>query len=358
LAVRLSVGLTLFVIVALLLAEGTTHDLPAGERQRQLIRFSIAALLAGIAMAALIDILVTRPVFSLLKQIRRASSRNWDEPLQVPRARGEISELGQAIEELRLAVNERSAALNLLNQELEDRVQARTLELKEAQQQLLQAAKLAAIGQLAAGVAHEVNNPTGILLTRIGYLLSVADEEAMDPELISDLETLEHQAKRISTITQNLLRFGRESSLNSASNSLNEIVELTVSLLQHQAKKHNVQVKTDLKDGATAFVDRTAIEQVCFNLLKNAIESGATEVFVRTAPGLLQVHDNGPGMNSQLRERIFEPFFTTKKVGEGSGLGLSVSYGIVERHGGQMLVTSEEGAGTQFDVTLPESGAA
>jgi two-component system NtrC family sensor kinase len=358
LAVRLSVGLILFVVVALLLADSTTQDLPPGQRQRQLVRFSVVALLAGISLAALIDTLVTRPVFSLLSQVRKASVRNWDQPIKVPSNRGEISELGQALEDLRKAVNERTEALNLLNNELEDRVRARSRELEEAQQQLLQAAKLAALGQLAAGVAHEVNNPTGILLTRIGYLLSVAEEQGMGDELVADLKTLEDQAKRISTITQNLLRFGRKSALNSTQCSLNDIVKLTASLLNHKAKASNVALKLELGEQALAYVDRPAIEQVCFNLIKNAIEAGATKVWVRTGPGHLQVQDNGPGMNASTRERIFEPFFTTKEVGEGSGLGLSVSYGIVERHGGQMRVSSEEGVGSTFDVNLPQTGVA
>jgi two-component system, NtrC family, sensor kinase len=356
LAVRLSVGLILFVIVALLLAEWSTQDLPAHQRRRQLIRFSLVALLAGISLAAVIDALVTRPIFSLLAQVRKAADHNWDQPLNIPPSRGEITELGQALENLRKTVNERKTALFELNQELEDRVAARSKELEETQQQLLQSAKLSALGQLSVGVAHEVNNPTSILLTRLGYLLSVADEEGFDPELIQDLETLEAQTKRIGSITQNLLRFGHQSPHSAKLASLNEIVKLTVSLLKHYAKKQNAQLFVDLQDNAQAHMDPSAIEQVCFNLVKNALESGASEVHIRTSPGHFSVEDNGSGMNQATRERIFDPFFTTKEIGKGSGLGLSVSYGIVERHGGHMHVRSQEDQGSCFNVSLPQTG--
>jgi two-component system NtrC family sensor kinase len=356
LAVRLSVGLILFVIVALLLAESNTQNLPAAQRQRQLVRFSIVALFAGISLAALIDTLVTRPVISLLSQIHQAADRNWDQPFKVPQGRGEITDLGQALENLRQTVNERENDLSQLNHELEERVSARTKDLEQAQHQLLQTAKLAALGQLSAGVAHEVNNPTGILLTRLGYLLSVADEEAFDPDLISNLETLEAQAKRIATITQNLLRFGHQSPHTAKVGSLNDIVNLTASLLNHLSNKNQTKIILKLGENATAYMDRSAIEQVCFNLVKNALESKASEVLINTGPGHFSVSDNGAGMSPATRERIFEPFFTTKEVGKGSGLGLSVSYGIVERHGGEMRVTSQTNEGTRFDVLLPQTG--
>ena len=352
-AIRVSVALVLFLIVALIMVEWLTNELPSKKQKPQLLRFSVAVLLGGIGLAALIDALVTRPVFSLLGQVREAPQKGWITPIRVPQGRGEITELGQALEDLRIAVNERNNALEKLNEELEQRVEQRTTELQEAQDQLMESAKLAAIGQLSVGVAHEVNNPTAIMLTRLGYLLSIADEEAMDPELIEDLEVLEHQAKRISHITQSLLRFGRKSELRIEANSINDIVQLTISLLKHSAEKNDVSIELDLAPDAMARFDPGAIEQVCFNLIKNAIESDASTVWIETKPSLLIVRDNGKGMDKQTRDRIFEPFFTTKAVGEGSGLGLSISYGIVERHGGLMQVTSTTGEGTSFRVELP-----
>ena len=352
-AIRVSVALVLFLIAALIMVEWLTNELPSKKQKPQLLWFSVTVLMGGIGLAALIDALVTRPVFSLLGQVREAPKKGWINPIRVPQGRGEITELGQALEDLRIAVNERNDALEQLNEELEQRVEQRTAELQEAQNQLMESAKLAAIGQLSVGVAHEVNNPTAIMLTRLGYLLSVADEEAMDPELIEDLEVLEHQAKRISHITQSLLRFGRKSELRIESSSLNEVVQLTVSLLKHSAEKHGVALELNLDPNAMARFDPSAMEQVCFNLVKNGLECEADTLWIQTQPGLLIVRDNGKGMDKQTRERIFEPFFTTKAIGEGSGLGLSISYGIVERHGGLMQVISNIGEGTSFRVELP-----
>ena len=351
-AVRLSVGLILFVIVALLLAEASLSGIPHEQRQGQLLRFSAVALTAGIALAALIDSLVTRPILRLIGQVRSAEASGWDTPLSIPPNRGEITELGQSLEGLRSSIHDHQMAIDKLNSELENRVLERSRELEETQAQLLQAAKLAAVGQLAAGVAHEVNNPTGIMLTRIGFLLTTADEEGLDPELIEDLETLQNQAKRIATITQNLLRFSRRSDLNATLCSLEEIAELTASLLAHTAKQNNTVLRCEHHPSPLISIDRAAIEQVCFNLVKNAIDSGATEVTLHTRANQIQVIDNGCGMNDETRNQIFDPFFTTKEVGKGSGLGLSVSYGIVERHNGELSVTSSPGTGSTFTVTL------
>lgn len=353
LAVRLTVGLTLFVVVALLIVEASLSSQP-DERRHLLPRLSAIALIAGIALAALIDSLVTRPILRLISQVRSAEASGWNTPLRVPNGHGEISELGRALEALRTSVEEHQRDITTLNDDLENRVALRTAELAETQQQLLQAAKLAAVGQLAAGVAHEVNNPTGIMLTRLGLLISTADEEGLDPELIEDLETLQQQAKRIATITQNLLRFSRKGDLNRTSCALREIAELTSSLLEHYAKQRRVELRCTHEESEPFLIDRAAIEQVCFNLTKNAIDSGATHVTLHTGPSGFTVMDDGKGIEASNVERIFEPFFTTKAVGEGSGLGLSVSYGIVERHNGDITVQSVSGQGSTFCVTLPQ----
>ena len=355
LAVRLSVGLVLFVIVALLILEASVST-AADERRDLLPRLSAIALCAAIALGALIDALVTRPLLKLISQVRSAETNGWDTPLEVPEGRGEISELGHALEALRTSVELQQRDITTLNNELEARVAQRTSELAQTQNQLLQAAKLAAVGQLAAGVAHEVNNPTGILLTRLGLLISTADEEGLDPELIEDLETLQHQAKRIATITQNLLRFSRKGDLEQSATSLKEIVRLTASLLEHYAKQKQVKLRCHLDDDHSFLLDRAAIEQVCFNLTKNAVDLEPPQVSLRTEATGFAVEDDGSGIAPEDLEQIFDPFFTTKGVGEGSGLGLSVSYGIVERHNGEITVQSVPGKGSTFRVTLPRVG--
>ena len=130
-------------------------------------------------------------------------------------------------------------------------------------------------------------------------------------------------------------------------------MDLTISILKHTAQKQNVTLHVEHQENATAYADAQSIEQVCFNLTKNAIESGATQVTVQTSKGQIRVKDNGDGMNEETLRQVFDPFFTTKEIGEGSGLGLSVSYGIVEKHRGQLKVTSNPRQGTCFTVTLP-----
>ena len=249
-------------------------------------------------------------------------------------------------------------ALNELNEELELRVVRRTQELQRAQSQLVHAAKMAGIGQLGAGVAHEVNNPNGIILSRAGYLLSVADEEGLDPDVIEDLEIIQSQSRRIADVTGNLLKFGRRGVGARAALDLSVIANLIAELLAPSAQRAGVELLIEAEPGARAYGCQGELEQVVFNLVKNAIDACAEgrSVTVSTAPGLLQVVDEGIGVPAEVLPRVFEPFYTTKPVGSGTGLGLSVSYGIVTDHGGTIDVASPgpSGRGTVFTVTLPQ----
>ena len=356
LALRLSVLVSVAVSGSLLVVHLLSRRMSPEQSEGLVLLFAAFAFVGGLAIAYILDLLITRPVGRMVEQVRLAADRGWAEPITVPPWRAELTELGGALEELRAAVRTKEEALNVLNSQLEDRVRVRGEELEAAQVQLLEAAKLAGLGQMASGVAHEVNNPTGVILSRVGYLLSVADEEGLDPDIIEDLSVVEHQAKRVARITQDLLNFGRETGEEYSEVSLSEVADLTLSLLGPVSRKADVLLTPHLEAGSIAWGNRDQLEQVVFNLVKNALEASAPggEVFVTTRPGEIVVKDGGDGIPADEISRIFEPFFTRKPVGEGTGLGLSVSYGIVTGHGGSIEVDSEEGAGTTMTVFLPK----
>jgi signal transduction histidine kinase len=290
--------------------------------------------------------------------VRAAATTAWEEPLEI-RGGDEIAELGEALEALRGAVVAQRGELEALNADLEHRVEERTRQLAAAQHQLIQSEKMASLGQLAAGVAHEVNNPNGIVLTRAGYLLSVADEEGLDPDVIDDLQVIEDQARRVARIAGSLLQFARPGERQTAEVVLAEIVELTCQVLGHTAKRAQVALVVEISDRASIQGDRGRLEQVLFNLVKNAIQATPAGgcITVRAAGGHLEVEDTGVGIPEDEILKIFDPFFTTKEVGEGTGLGLSVTYGIVHEHGGTIRAESRLGRGTLMVVELPSTGA-
>ncbi len=349
--------MTLFIVGSLLCVEWLTRGFETGIQQGILAVWFVCALVGGLGLAWALDLLVTRPLGTVVRHVRTAAEEGWTRSTPIPAVEGEIAELARALEDLRVAVVEKEEALGLLNEELEDRVVQRTEELEEAQAQLVRAAKMAGVGQLGAGVAHEVNNPTGIILSRAGYLLSVADEEGLDPDVIDDLETIEDQARRIAEITGNLLKFGRRGSGARQQLDLGDVATLIRDLLARSAERAGVEIVLDIQGAAPAFGAHGELEQVVFNLVKNAIE--ATEpgghVWLVARPGKVQVVDEGIGMEPREVDHVFEPFFTTKKVGSGTGLGLSVSYGIVTAHGGTIQARSPgpSGRGSVFTVDLP-----
>ena len=353
LAIRLSVIVVLMVVGALLLANSTLDGIEPTIRRRMLWRYLLAAFTGGVLLAGILDFLVTRPTSAILNQVRAASNNDWQTPIEVPENRGEFTELAIALEELRSTVTKHATNLAALNQELEDRVAKRTRQLEAAQNQLIASEKLAALGRLAAGIAHEVNNPNGVILSRASYLLSIADEEGLDPDIIDDIEVIELQSKRVSSVASELLSLSSNRQVKIEQINLEEIVNLTAHLLKNLALEHGVAVSCASQTPAYARGATLEIEQVCLNILKNAIHSGATEVLAQSSMGSIAITDNGGGVPPEAIKKIFEPFYTTKSVGKGTGLGLSVSHDIVSALGGRIEVSSGNEGGTTFTIHLP-----
>ncbi len=243
---------------------------------------------------------------------------------------------------------------------LEQRVQ----EQEELQQRLFSSAKLAAIGELAAGVAHEINNPlTGIL----GNAALLKNGPVTAEKLGKRLAVIESEALRARDIVRNLLDFAHQGSYGRKASpvSVNSLVEHTMFLVRHQADLSDIRVRTLFDDSLPSImVDANQIKQVFMNIMHNAVQAmpGGGELDIATLllksrDGLKQIavrfSDTGPGIEKEEMARIFNPFYTTKRAGEGTGLGLSVSQRIISEHGGEIKVSSTPGCGSTFTVVLP-----
>ena len=224
--------------------------------------------------------------------------------------------------------------------------------------QLVQSERMSAVGELVAGVAHEINNP---LQTIVGCVDLMLDEHR-DPALRRDLELMRREAARAGQIIRNLLSFVRRSAPDRVPTDLNEIVRATVALREYHLHQNNIALLVHCEASPLpALVNREEIQQVLVNLLLNAEHAiaagpGAGNITIRTSTTgrhhIIEVSDDGPGVSPELRGRIFEPFFTTKQVGEGTGLGLSISHGIAAAHAGT-LELSPVRVGASFKLTLP-----
>ena len=236
-------------------------------------------------------------------------------------------------------------------------------EQEELQHQLYSSSKLAAIGELAAGVAHEINNPlTGILGSAL-----LMKSQPLDPEdMKNKLAIIESETLQARDIVRNLLDFAHQGGdLNPAPASITKLLEHTLSLVRHQADLGRIEVETDIQDNLPdVAVDANQTKQVFLNIINNAVQSmpggGRLVITARRSTSIgerraLEVAftDTGTGMDAESMRRVFDPFFTTKRVGEGTGLGLSISRRIVNNHGGKILVASAPGAGSTFTVVLP-----
>jgi two-component system NtrC family sensor kinase len=233
--------------------------------------------------------------------------------------------------------------------------------LTETQEQLVQKEKLASVGQLAAGVAHEINNPLGSVLLYADILCKETPEE--NEQQRKDLRMIIREATRCKTIVNDLLNFSRQNEVLAQDTDLNAMIR---TLAEEQSKLElyrNVNIETDLDLNLnTIQADPLQLHQVFTNLMNNAAEAmpdGGTLILrTRSDPEAgfvtVEVEDDGIGIPKENMKRIFTPFFTTKPIGKGTGLGLAIIYGIVKMHRGQLSVQSEDGKGTKFIITLRE----
>ncbi len=237
-------------------------------------------------------------------------------------------------------------------------------EQRRMEQNIQRTEKLASLGQLAAGVAHEINNPLGVILT---YTDLLKKGLVGQPEPREDVDTIEKHTLTCKRIVADLLKFARSESAQKQLASLNRCIEEALNMMSHHLSRGRVAIRLDLDpDLPLINVDADKMKQVFLNLLMNALQAIGEEgeILVSTsfneAAGQEQViiRDNGKGIEPELLEKIFDPFFSTKAAGEGTGLGLSVSYGIIQEHRGEIQVKSEPGEWTEFTILLPVSETA
>lgn len=231
------------------------------------------------------------------------------------------------------------------------------------ERQLQQADKLASLGQISTGLAHEINNPLGVML---GYTQLLLRDNSPGTQIYDDLKTIEKHARNCKTVVEDLLKFARGTRTTKSSIDVNECLVEVISLLGHQFELDNITVKSRLDRHLPSLIaDGEKLKQVFMNLLMNAKQAisgqGLIEVNTRLDSSgrnvLVSISDNGCGIPANDIHKIFDPFFTTKPVGEGTGLGLSVSYGIIQDHDGRIEVETRPGKGSTFTLVLPVTEA-
>lgn len=253
-----------------------------------------------------------------------------------------------------LAILANNVSVALENAGLYEDLRRQMRELKDTQEQLVQAAKLAAIGELASNVAHEINNP---LTSVLGYA-ELIREEADVEAIMKDVEVIEMEALRARDIVNQLLEFSKKRSLELRDVQVNDILNDVMELISIKLKDTRVMISKELGDIPIIRGDKNQLKQVFLNIINNALYSMDGEgtlginTYSRDGEVLVSISDTGKGIPKDVQERIFEPFFTTKKE-KGTGLGLSVSYKIIQSHGGRIEVESEAGRGCRFTVALP-----
>lgn len=301
--------------------------------------------------------LVNKPVRRLVRHAHLIGSGELEARVAIS-SHDELGELGNAFNDMTASLKRARIELEDWGKNLEAKVDERTQQIKQMQAQLVHSEKLASLGELVAGIAHEINNPlTGILV----FASLLANDSKLDPSLKGDLELIVKETQRCAKIVKGLLDFSRESIPQKKPSALNAIMDATLTLVCHQSCFHDVTVIKEYNpDIPEMLLDPHQIEQVFINLLLNACHAiaGPGEIRIKTGiskeehSAYIVISDTGCGIPEENLSKIFDPFFTTKE-NKGTGLGLSVSYGIIEGHGGKIDVQSTVGVGTTFTVWLP-----
>jgi len=333
------------------------HSMIDVYRNRSIALVLLLLTLTALTLTLFTQKLVNRPVRELLEHTKMLSRGELDG--SVPSfANDELGELAESFNSMTLNLKKARCELEGWGKTLEQMVQERTQELTQIQAQLVRSEKLASLGEVVAGIAHEINNPlTGILV----FSSLIHSNPRLDETLKNDIETVIRETKRCATIVKGLLEFSRCSTPQKGLASVNDISETALSLIEHQILFQDITIEREYgKDIPQLLLDPNQIEQVLINIFLNAAQAmqgeGVLKIrsWIDPEQGMLffSITDNGCGIPPAHLSKVFDPFFSTKE-NKGTGLGLSVSYGIVQEHGGGIEVQSEVGVGTTFTIKLP-----
>jgi two-component system, NtrC family, sensor kinase len=342
-------------MLAVALRESTYSSI----RDRVILSFFAIALLGFMVIIGITYYMIrsiTRPIGEMVAATRSITAGRFDQEVRSDSS-GEIALLAESFNAMLKSLRLMRGDLEEWGRTLEQKVKQRTEELVAMQARVAQSERLASLGMLAAGVAHEVNNPLGGVLALTA--LTLEDMKEDDPNRENLVEVI-RQTERCRDIVRRLLEFSRQSKGDIERADLNRILQDTLSLMTRQAQFFNIEVVTDLDPELPAVLaDSSQFQQVFMNILMNAAqameERGTVRIATRAAQGAVEVSisDTGRGIPPGEVDRIFDPFFTTKESGQGTGLGLSIAYGIVTKHGGAISVRSEVGKGSTFIIRMP-----
>ncbi|TNF37379.1 MAG: HAMP domain-containing protein [Deltaproteobacteria bacterium] len=328
-----------------------------------------SAVVATLLMAAFIIFLTRRlvsvPLRELIRGTQAVAEMDLDRRIDI-HTRDELGELAAAFNIMASRLQSALGEISDFTRALEDRVAERTRQLGVAQSKLVQADRLSSLGQLAASVAHEINNPIAGVLNFAMLMERLLTDQGVPPERLADfrryVRAICEETARVGRIVSDLLAFSRQSSPRRMDGDLNAIVRQTAALVGHKLDLASVRLELKLADDLPPVpCDASQVQQVVINLLMNAAEATPRDGLVEVSTRLMQgpervelvVRDSGVGIPKESLARIFDPFFTTKEEGKGVGLGLAVVYGIVQGHAGSIDVVSAPGSGTTFTVSLP-----
>ncbi len=346
-------------------------DVQLAESSRRVVEYTGCALMLIMVLSWFsVWQVVGRPVKALKQGTEHLTSGDLGYQIDV-RSEDEIGELANSFNAMSRELQAERNQNLAFTQTLEARVEDKTRELKRAHEHALHTEKMASIGKMAAVLAHEINNPLSGILTYAKLLRKWIEHEdcgrSRRGEIYDSLDLIASESRRCGDLVKNLLTFSRTTPVNLQPTNLNQIIDRSLRLVQHQIDLGGIQLQLQLDPQLPPVLcDGAQIEQVVLALVMNAMDAmqqggnlWITTSFLREKSQVRAVvRDDGSGIPPEILPRIFEPFLTTKETGRGVGLGLAISHSILERHHGSIEVESEFGRGTTFTVTLPWDGDA
>jgi two-component system NtrC family sensor kinase len=339
---------------------GTLEKPYLDTANRVMLTFTILASLCVVFLLIILYFATTsiiKPLQVMVAATHQIADGDLNHKVEI-QSQDEIGELASAFNQMTEKLKAANRELVDWGTTLEKKVEERTKELVEMQARLVQSEKLAGLGKLAAGIAHEINNPLGGILIYSHLLL---EESKKDTSAYENLKKIVKETTRCKNIVKGLLEFSRPKEPEMMMTDINDAVLRAMAIFEPQALFHNIEVRKELSELPRIVADSSQLQQVFTNIIANAAEAIAgngiltirTSLDKQTDRIRVEFTDTGHGIKPEDMTRLFEPFFTTKEVGKGTGLGLAISYGIVQKHQGSIEVRSKVGKGSTFTVILP-----